>query len=351
PFINRGFPSPSTTVYPAACRRVLGVSGVTADNKPYSKTDYARLAIHLFNPRSWFLMRGCAGPDGRYRSLNPFDQSRSSIDSVQVEALGKLRAQQISAPTPNVPWLVASGKEKVAPVGQGRRSGVSAAGGGTSSATPQVAGAAALWLASNERQIRAAGQWRSWQKAEATIHALLLSAQRQSSGDPAKAEQDERTDLGAGVLDARAALRHDFASICRRTSPELSLRFPTAACGAPPDSYDGSLSVRNMLIPSERFSAHGEHALLDLHLRYNRPDQLAQALETLYYNDALLYRWRKGAMPLNGKSRSVWFNPLNWVLHPVTAVRRVMYFGDEPGLRAQAKSDAQRALRRAKKLP
>lgn len=335
---NRGVIIPSTTVYPAACRRVLGVSGVTASGKSYGLTDWRTLGWRIIDPRNWLLMRGSAGPDGSYFSPNPFDESGGSIDEKQKCKLGELHCHQISAPTPNVPWLKApNSKTKV-------RNSLDLDGGGTSSATPQVAGAAALWLAKNESKIRSAGKWNSWEKAESTIHALLLSAQRQGGGDPANPRPDVRKRIGAGVLDARAALDHDFDSIRRRTSSDLSLRFPTDPDGAPLDTYDGTLSVTNILIPSERRHAGNHAATLDLHQQFTQPEEVQTALETLFYNESMLFRWRNGALPLNDKGLSDMRNPINWLLHPASTLRRMFFLRHEPELRAQAARDAQKAL-------
>ena len=95
---NRIGPSPpSTIVHPARFRRVVAVCGVTANRTPYF-----RHGIHR-------QMQGCFGPPGKMNTA-------------------------IAAYTPNMPWAKL-----------GCHDLITIDGAGTSSATPQVAAAAALW--------------------------------------------------------------------------------------------------------------------------------------------------------------------------------------------------------------
>jgi hypothetical protein len=143
-------------VFPARFKRVLAACGAMADHKPY--TDLA--------PR---LMAGNYGPDDKMTTA-------------------------ISASTPNTPWA---------------RMGCSATidfdGSGTSSATPQVAAAAALWIQVHRAAIDAypAG----WMRVEAIRQALFQSA---------AANAKEKRRLGRGELKARAAL------LRRRTPPHFT---------------------------------------------------------------------------------------------------------------------------------
>ena len=107
----------------------------------------------------------------------------------------------IAAFTPNIAWAEVSCREVV-----------SWNGAGTSSATPQVAAAAALWLQSHAP---AAGE-RNWQRAEAARHALFSS----TDAYPEYAEQ-----FGNGLLRADRAL--DVAPDLRLAkAPEDNVRFP-----------------------------------------------------------------------------------------------------------------------------
>jgi hypothetical protein len=71
----------------------------------------------------------------------------------------------LAAYTPNVPWL---STDPVHPVKKN--------GGGTSSATPQVATAAALWLLKYQKELKEKGYTGTWRQVEAVRHALYQSA-------------------------------------------------------------------------------------------------------------------------------------------------------------------------------
>lgn len=133
-------------VYPARFNRVLAACGVMANQKPY-----ADLRVDL--------MAGCYGPDRKMRTA-------------------------LSAFTPNTPWARF-----------GCPDAVDQDGGGTSSATPQIAAAAALWL---HRQRAALTGYSGWQRVEAVRDALFRSARR--NGDA----PDPR--LGRGTLQAGRAM-------------------------------------------------------------------------------------------------------------------------------------------------
>jgi subtilisin family serine protease len=128
-------------VYPARYSRVITACGVMANSKPYT---------HLKNRD----MEGNFGPR-------------------------KIMAHALAAYTPNIPWAVFGCADVV------RRNG-----GGTSSATPQIAAAAALWLEKYKGELP-----RDWRRVEAVRKALFSTA---AKGD---AEQ-----VGNGILRAAAAL-------------------------------------------------------------------------------------------------------------------------------------------------
>ena len=145
-------PSPRSTVYPARMRRVLAATGVMADGQAYFG-------------HGMTAMQGCHGPDSKM-------------------------ATSIAGWTPNIPW---------AEFGCG--AGVRFNGEGTSAATPQVAAAAALWIA--KYKARLAGYPQRWMKGEAVRRALLDAAHKTT----AALDQAAVTEmLGAGAIDARAAL-------------------------------------------------------------------------------------------------------------------------------------------------
>jgi hypothetical protein len=128
-------------VYPARYDCVIAACGVMADGRPY---------------HGLTVMEGNHGPN-----------------SVMGTAL--------SAYTPNIPWPVF-----------GCPSLIRLNGAGTSSATPQVAAAAALYLERYKAELP-----RDWQRVEAVMHALFSTAR-----DPGRS----RDKLGHGVLQAAAAL-------------------------------------------------------------------------------------------------------------------------------------------------
>ena len=122
-----GLPT-SLIVYPARFQRVLAACGVMANGNPYNS---------LGGP-----MEGNVGPPSKM-------------------------ATAMSAYTPNIPWL-RIGCPHVADMD----------GAGTSSATPQLAAAAALWLAKNGTRF----QTRDWRRVEAVRAALFGTAERSATG-------------------------------------------------------------------------------------------------------------------------------------------------------------------------
>jgi len=147
---GNNFPgSPESIVYPARFRRVMAACGVMANGKPYIRKNvpFCRMA-------------GNYGPD-------------SKMDTT------------LAAFTPNTSWAEINCESIVDMDGQG-----------TSSATPQIAAAAALWLQKHKNQM--AG-WSPQEQVEATRKALFESARK----DP----PDCRKYFGAGILQASEALK------------------------------------------------------------------------------------------------------------------------------------------------
>ncbi|WP_051649980.1 S8 family serine peptidase [Rhizobium etli] len=149
-FVN--FPVP-TIVYPARFRRVLAACGVMADGRAYTN----------LTPGT---MQGNHGPE-------------SKMDT----ALG--------AYTPNVPWAQISCGNVV-----------DMDGAGTSAATPQIAAAAALWLAEHWEKVQNYSE--KWMRVEAVRHALFAAATKQTA--KMNAEQTRKT-IGNGVMRAADALK------------------------------------------------------------------------------------------------------------------------------------------------
>lgn len=153
-------------VYPARYRRVIAVTGVMADGRPYRD---------LGGPGCARVFEGNHGPASAMTAA-------------------------IAAFTPNIPWARYGCPDTVRLDGQG-----------TSAATPQVAAAAALWLEQHKLELE-----RDWHRVEAVRNALFESA-RASSGDDAY--------FGAGVLQASKAL--DVAPVMGLPqTPSDNDRFP-----------------------------------------------------------------------------------------------------------------------------
>jgi hypothetical protein len=137
-----GIAPPHTLVYPARYPRVIAVCGVMANGSPYTGLTGRAL-------------QGSHGPESAMRAA-------------------------IAAYTPNVPWARF-----------GCQTAVRLNGEGTSSATPQVAAAVALWLEKHKAVLP-----RDWRRVEAVRHALFSTAQAHGGRDF----------FGNGMLRARAAL-------------------------------------------------------------------------------------------------------------------------------------------------
>ena len=133
---------PKTLVYPARYPRVIAVCGVMANGTPYADLTGTTL-------------EGSHGPE-------------SSMGAA------------IAAYTPNIPWARF-----------GCDTAVRLDGEGTSSATPQVAAAVALWLERHKASLP-----RDWRRVEAVRRALFSTAKVRTRKDF----------FGNGILQARAAL-------------------------------------------------------------------------------------------------------------------------------------------------
>ncbi len=129
---------PKCVMYPAAFERVIAATGAMYDHQPYD-VKYLRGQRAI----STQYMQGSWGPASRM-------------------------TRALAAYTPNTPWA-------------STHHTFLRSGGGTSSATPQVAAAAALWIAYHRDELAAKGYYapgRQWLKVEAVRHALYKSAYR-----------------------------------------------------------------------------------------------------------------------------------------------------------------------------
>lgn len=157
-------------VYPARFRRVLAACGVTYDKAPY----YTRLPDK---------MQGNYGP-------------------------ARHMAKALAAFTPNTPWANVPAQS------------LGFSGAGTSSATPQIAAAAALYYRKHHAALEALPE--PWQRVEAIREALFASAAK-TIKDGFGAYQDY---FGNGILQAAAALEVPVGKRFRKAEPAELPWFP-----------------------------------------------------------------------------------------------------------------------------
>lgn len=303
-------PPPSHTVYPAAFRRVVGVAGVTAAGKSYATTDWCRYLPNFWRVNPIFSLRGSYGADEVRRSL--FDgwlcRERAKTDSSQVRRRNELRANPISAYAPAIPWLVTGKTHDTT-----RPDTIDIDGGGTSSATPQAAAAAAHWLAYHRKSIPAS-EWNTWKKAEAVYTAMIHSADRSHTrANAGKSPQDQIPDpfLGAGVLKARQMLQIDYQDAKAVRGETLS--FPHTGHdkkegrrysekddrGMVPDYYDGERSFFSAVLTMNRGEdVPGFHRVLLREDRYSHALDQKTAMEQLFFNILLVDLWQHGRLPI-----------------------------------------------------
>jgi hypothetical protein len=187
---NRIGPAPpASLVYPARFNRVVAVCGFTAAKKPYFMDGLHRQ------------MHGCFGPASAMKTA-------------------------MAAYTPNTPW---------ADMGCG--SLVNPDGAGTSSATPQCAAAAALWL-----QKHRPNPSEKWQLVEAVRHALFSSADKKPEAGT--------NYFGNGLLRANDALRVSFKDNLTKTPADV-VSFPWLRLIGALESVDETDTIRQKMFETE----------------------------------------------------------------------------------------------------
>jgi subtilisin family serine protease len=294
PLPPNGIIVPASPMYPAAFRRVMGVTGVTADGRSYGRNTFGRLLRSPTAILQW-MARGSYGADGTSTVL--FRPSKVPDES-QTWRQGQLRPYPIAAYSPNIPWIAIRHTSK-----GWFADGVDLNGSGTSAATPQVAAAAALWLQRHRSEF-SDKEWHNWQKAEAVYYALLKSADRGGRLEPDKY-------LGAGMLRANDTLKLSYSAIKRSTRPagyftpdnvpKGSLWFEKAGN----DYFDGARSLLSLFGFQTR-----QHVPLtyraDLKQRPTPQEDQRVALQRLYYNMALLRKWHGGGIPRKSEESAYW---------------------------------------------
>jgi subtilisin family serine protease len=294
PFRPNGIILPASPVYPAAFRRVLGVTGITADQRNYAQNTFSRLLRSPKGLLDW-AFRGSYGADGTSAALL---RPNCKPDESQTKWLGQLRPHPVAAYSPNVPWISIR-KEKDTPIADG----VDLDGAGTSASTPQTAAAAALWLQKHRGEFSAA-EWRGWQKSEAVYQALMKSAERHGKREP-------DAYLGVGSLRADDALNLSYADIRKSQRPGPRNQPPEAPPGslwfgkAPNDYFDGVRSFWGLFgLQSIQRVPIAERAILSQRDRSH--ETRPQALERLYFNMMLLEKWHSGATPRKNERDAYW---------------------------------------------
>lgn len=187
---ENGLPT-RNVVYPARFDQVVAACGVMADGSPYADLGKGRMA-------------GNYGPDSKMGAA-------------------------LAACTPNLPWAV-GGCSKL----------VNWSGQGTSCATPQVAAAAALWIAENRARYDAYPE--DWMRVEAVRQALFSSAHKPGS----------LKTFGNGLLRAHKALGYpvDDRLLKRAEKDNTAFALIRLAAGlgvAPGDVVPGDAAVARML--------------------------------------------------------------------------------------------------------
>jgi len=157
-------------VYPARFQRVIAACGVTNDYSPY----YTKLVDE---------MQGNFGPDNK---------------------MGKA----LGAFTPNIPWLKAGSNT------------ADFDGAGTSSATPQIAAAAAIYYHVHHEALDALPE--KWQKVEAVRNALYSSAKKKIKHGFSTYSKY----FGNGIVQAADALKVAVTSDLKKTPADSCPWFP-----------------------------------------------------------------------------------------------------------------------------
>jgi hypothetical protein len=171
---------PEHIIFPARFHRVIAAVGVTYNQQPY-----------VFEANDWekqgqktaggVNMQGNHGPDRHMKHA-------------------------LAAYTPNVFWTETNQIDENGNTVKHPQPYFSMLGGGTSSATPQIAAAAAMWIAKHRKALEDKGYAGNWRQVEAVRHALFTTADK-SNSDGTQFEID--TYLGNGRLRAMEAFKSE----------------------------------------------------------------------------------------------------------------------------------------------
>ncbi len=164
---------PKYLLFPARFERVIGATGVTYSQQPY-----------VFDANDWEKKHAkTAGGINMQGNYGPEEQMHHVM----------------AAYTPNVCWAETGEEDENANKIKPPKPYFVMTGGGTSSATPQIAAAAALWIAKHRSELSSRGYKGTWQQVEAVRAALFSKAQN--------ADKDFKTYNGRGALRALDSLK------------------------------------------------------------------------------------------------------------------------------------------------
>lgn len=229
---------PKCVMFPAAYPRVIAATGAMYNHKPY---DVNFIQGARFNITTKY-MQGSWGPASRM-------------------------TKALAAYTPNTPWA-------------STHFAFVRSGGGTSSATPQVAAAAALWIAYHREALEQKGYYKEghqWKKVEAVRHALFSSAARDN------VFSDWEKYYGNGILRAYDALKIGVAD---ESFLEQSPKAESSIFGI--TELVGSFFKNRRLFRSEKIKPSAEALSTELlHLLQTDP-QFYQLYATLDLTDPVV---------------------------------------------------------------
>ncbi|MDB5202350.1 MAG: hypothetical protein JWQ27_1759 [Ferruginibacter sp.] len=192
-----------TMIYPARFNRVVAACGVTYDKSPYAKPG---------GDGSFHIMEGNYGPQS-------------------------LMNTAIAAFTPNVPWATYKYDDVV-----GIR------GDGTSSATPQIASAAALYYSKYYDDLMALPE--GWMRVEAIRKAMFDSAEKTINTANGNFENDYKRYYGNGILHAADMLDIPVApaaSLTKQDRDKVFLPFFKVVLGIKGMEEDMAMAEDDML--------------------------------------------------------------------------------------------------------
>lgn len=159
---------PKIVVWPARFQRVLAACGACHNHIPYDFEAQDKYATKI-KMSDYRYMQGNWGP---------------------AEAMHKA----LAAYSPNVTWVIRDEREVI-----GKR------GGGTSAVTPQIAAAAAMWIALHKAELKKRGYAGTWKQVEAVRQALFQTADQSFA--------ESRKYYGNGILRAKKALEYGVPEI------------------------------------------------------------------------------------------------------------------------------------------